>query len=234
MIQRVRRHAPQSTAAGIFEGSGRACPDLSRSLLPRSPKMGYTVFAKINPPNGTHHPRRHLGDFCFCCPPSWPDATRFCRNPSPLRHCQPPSGQYDPTAVGAIFGRVTWDGPIPSFPLVTVPIFSPSGVEFRHYPHPNVPDIDLSTREVGGAIVYLEGVDPSRPSRGITTRRASRFSKIAWSSFREMSKSAPASSAAAIPSKWCRRIRDCAFSRPAERHSLGWPFPTPTAHYGEH
>ena len=69
--------------------------------------------------------------------------------------------QYDPTAVGAIFGRVTWDGPIPSFPLCG-PIFSPSGVEFRHYPHPNVPDIDLSTREVGGAIVYLEGVDPSR------------------------------------------------------------------------
>ena len=97
-------------------------------------------------------------------------AAAGCDGPAPEPAPVPPppaaiGANFDPTAVGSISGRVTWDGPIPSFPPVLAPVFLPTGVEQRRYPHPNAPVIDPASRAVRGAVVYLEGVDPTRARR---------------------------------------------------------------------
>jgi len=94
-------------------------------------------------------------------------AAAGCDGPAPEPESAPPSPaaigeHFDPATVGSVSGRVTWDGPIPSFAQVLAPVFLSTGVEQRRYPHPNVPDIDPQTRAVRGAVVYLDGIEPSR------------------------------------------------------------------------
>src|SRR5216684_3803743 len=75
--------------------------------------------------------------------------------PEPPSPAAPPAAigaQFDPSNAGVIAGRVTWDGPIPTFPPVSAAVFLPSGVEYRQYPHPNAPDIDPTTPAIGGAV----------------------------------------------------------------------------------
>jgi hypothetical protein len=75
---------------------------------------------------------------------------------------------FDPSAAGAIEGRVLWEGPIPEVP--------PFQVHTNRYPgkeplqglvreRPNVPIIDHGSKGVAEAVVFLRGVDlkKSRP-----------------------------------------------------------------------
>lgn len=87
--------------------------------------------------------------------------------PEPAPLC--PSGTcFDPQSAGAISGRVTWQGDIPTVPPYRVaPILSRS-VELQKLAlraNPNVPVIDPSSRGVGSAVVFLRGIEPaqSRP-----------------------------------------------------------------------
>jgi hypothetical protein len=70
---------------------------------------------------------------------------------------------FDPLRAGRVSGRVTWAGsiPNPSGFLYGVPRASGSGFEFRTAENPNRPQIDTGTRAVGGAVVFLRGVDPA-------------------------------------------------------------------------
>ena len=107
---------------------------------------------------------------------------------APTPESAPPSAppaaigvQFDPARVGSISGRVNWDGPIPTFPPVIAPLFLPTGVEQRPYPHPNAPGIDPATRAVRGAVVYLDGVAPahSKPWHHAPLRVAIREDRLA-------------------------------------------------------
>jgi hypothetical protein len=68
---------------------------------------------------------------------------------------------FDPLRAGRVSGRVTWAGSIPNPPgfLYGVPRASGSGFEFRTAENPNRPQIDPGSRAVGGAVVFLRGVD---------------------------------------------------------------------------
>lgn len=71
---------------------------------------------------------------------------------------------FDPNACGAVFGSVTWTGPIPAVPPVTDVRPRPDGTGYdaRTFTHPYAPHIDRATYALRGAVVYLRTVDPSR------------------------------------------------------------------------
>jgi hypothetical protein len=75
------------------------------------------------------------------------------------------STQFDPTTAGDVIGRVTWDGEIPVVSPFRAPV-SPLCEQVRgpkrEWPNPNAPRIDAQNRGVGGAVVFLRGVDPRR------------------------------------------------------------------------
>jgi hypothetical protein len=84
----------------------------------------------------------------------------------------PPAGplaeegaQFDPATAGAIRGRVTWEGDLPSAPPYHAPV-SPlseqAGGTKRTWLNPNVPAVDSHTHGVAHAVVFLRGVDPRR------------------------------------------------------------------------
>ena len=70
---------------------------------------------------------------------------------------------FDPQRTGRVRGRVTWSESIPNAPgfLYGVPRPSGNGFEFRTAENPNRPQIDSGTRAVGGAVVFLRGVNPA-------------------------------------------------------------------------
>jgi hypothetical protein len=70
---------------------------------------------------------------------------------------------FDPQRSGRVSGRATWGGSIPDSPgfLFGVPRTSGGGFEFRTAENPNRPRIDPGSRAVGGAVVFLRGVDPA-------------------------------------------------------------------------
>ena len=75
------------------------------------------------------------------------------------------STQFDPAQTGDITGRVTWGGDVPVVPPFQAPV-SPLCEQVRGqkcgWPNPNAPVIDPQSRGVGGAVVFLRGVDPKR------------------------------------------------------------------------
>jgi hypothetical protein len=74
---------------------------------------------------------------------------------------------FDSARAGRVSGRVTWTGAIPNIPgfLYGVPRAGGAGFEFRTADNPNRPQIDPKSRTVGGAVIFLRGVNPtaSRP-----------------------------------------------------------------------
>jgi hypothetical protein len=75
------------------------------------------------------------------------------------------ASQFDAASAGTIRGRVLWSGPVP-----TVPRFEIRAVVLDNNPpqprlvrdNPYAPKIDSATRGVGGAVVFLRGVDPKQ------------------------------------------------------------------------
>ncbi len=71
---------------------------------------------------------------------------------------------FDPAQAGTVTGSVRWTGNLPDVPpLVERP--SPAGPYTREktlWPNPNAPVIDATTHAVGGAVVFLRGVDVRR------------------------------------------------------------------------
>jgi hypothetical protein len=59
---------------------------------------------------------------------------------------------------------VTWVGPVPEVGPVPFPVLRAdgTGVETKLHPFANAPRIDRVTRGVGGAVVYLRGVESAR------------------------------------------------------------------------
>jgi hypothetical protein len=72
---------------------------------------------------------------------------------------------FDSAAVGAVGGRVIWAGAPPDVPAFSAPV-SPLSEQVRgprlDWPNPNAPHIDPASHGVGGAVVFLRGVDPRR------------------------------------------------------------------------
>jgi hypothetical protein len=74
---------------------------------------------------------------------------------------------FDAADTGAITGRVVWEGPVPDVPPI-VTISSPDGnlaadgKLLSREPNPFAPRIEAATRGVGGAVVFLREIDPSR------------------------------------------------------------------------
>jgi hypothetical protein len=71
---------------------------------------------------------------------------------------------FDRTACGTITGAVTWVGPLPEIIQLShsVPHPDGKGYDTRAVRLANAPNIDWVTRGVGGAVVFLRGVDPTR------------------------------------------------------------------------
>src|SRR4051794_12894336 len=60
---------------------------------------------------------------CAGCAPPDPEP------PTPLAPPAQYGMQFDPSTVGAVCGRVVWDGKTPTFSPVVVPVRAPTGVE---------------------------------------------------------------------------------------------------------
>lgn len=71
---------------------------------------------------------------------------------------------FQPGTCGKVTGLVTWVGPVPTVPPLTVihPRPDGTGYDTRTLTPPNAPRIDTFTRAVGGAVVFLRGVKPER------------------------------------------------------------------------
>ncbi len=70
--------------------------------------------------------------------------------------------QFDSAKCGTISGMVTWVGDMPIVKPVTFAKLGANGLQTVTLPNPNQPVIDVASRGVGSAVVYLTGVDVSR------------------------------------------------------------------------
>jgi len=69
------------------------------------------------------------------------------------------SAAFDSSSTGRVAGRVTWEGAIPAAENFTFAATqSPGIVDYRHLPNPHDPRIDLKTRGLANAIVFLRGI----------------------------------------------------------------------------
>jgi hypothetical protein len=68
---------------------------------------------------------------------------------------------FTPAETGVIYGRVVWDGPIPTIPPINAMApLAGGGFETRSIPNPNAPQIDPETRSVAGSVIFLEQIGP--------------------------------------------------------------------------
>jgi hypothetical protein len=75
----------------------------------------------------------------------------------------PPPNRFDPTTAGIVRGRFTWTGDLPQVPPFKVwpGLQADNAPRVKEtQPNPNGPAIDASTRGVGGAVIFLRGIDP--------------------------------------------------------------------------
>jgi hypothetical protein len=82
--------------------------------------------------------------------------------PQPLADA---SSQFDPATTGTISGRVFWEGELPivePFRAPLSPLSEHPGGHARLWPNPHAPAIDQRSGGVGGAVVFLRGIDPRR------------------------------------------------------------------------
>src|SRR5262245_21412038 len=85
-----------------------------------------------------------------------------------LAQPQPAAGRhFDAAQTGTVSGEVVWTGEVPKVPdlWVRTLISDPPGLR-RFRPDPNAPGIDADSHGVGGAVVFLRGVDPERAAAG--------------------------------------------------------------------
>jgi hypothetical protein len=72
---------------------------------------------------------------------------------------------FDPATAGSITGRVTWDGAVPQVAPFRAPVSplseQPIGPKLL-WPNPHAPAVDAEGGGIGGAVVFLRGVDPAR------------------------------------------------------------------------
>ena len=98
--------------------------------------------------------------FAGCDDP--PLKTYFEDEQPPVAAAVAPAGAFDPSSVGSIAGRVTWEGKAPSVPPFHAPVSPLSEQPFRpkrFWANPHAPVIDAKTGGVAGAVVFLRGVD---------------------------------------------------------------------------
>ena len=75
---------------------------------------------------------------------------------------KPVANRFDAGACGRVTGRVTWPGERPAPPEFLYGAPTPDGnFILQMMPNPNAPAIDERTRGVGGAVVFLRGIDPA-------------------------------------------------------------------------
>lgn len=77
----------------------------------------------------------------------------------------PPSSNFDPRGAGSISGRVIWHGEIPRVPPFEVRANLPAnhpGKPRQQFDHPHSLRIDPTSRGVGGAVIFLKGIDPAK------------------------------------------------------------------------
>ena len=70
--------------------------------------------------------------------------------------------QFDSAMCGIITGTVTWIGDMPIVKPVTFAKLGTKGLQTVELPNPNRPIVDVPSRGVGSAVVYLKGIDVSR------------------------------------------------------------------------
>jgi hypothetical protein len=74
-----------------------------------------------------------------------------------------PATVFDAARTGTIAGRVVWHGDLPTAPLFDMRT-EPPVARGKTCPNPNLPAIDLESRGVANAVIFLRGVD-ARKSR---------------------------------------------------------------------
>jgi hypothetical protein len=70
--------------------------------------------------------------------------------------------RFNTATAGSVTGRVRWTGAVPTVPDIAVERLLADGVKIEHVtrPNPHAPQVD-SSGGVGGAVVFIRGVDPS-------------------------------------------------------------------------
>src|SRR5206468_2576897 len=87
-------------------------------------------------------------------------------SPAPAESTPIPIGkEFDAATAGSVRGRVLWSGPVPEVPPFEIRSLvsewnPPRPRLIRDNPH--APQIDPATAGVGGAVVFLRGVDPAK------------------------------------------------------------------------
>ena len=71
-------------------------------------------------------------------------------------------GRFDPERSGTLVGQVTWEGEFPRPPVFLHAVARSDGLGLTYITadNPNRPLIDLVTRGVGQAVVFLRGINP--------------------------------------------------------------------------
>ncbi len=72
------------------------------------------------------------------------------------------AARFDPAACGTVRGRVTWSGPVPSTPDLLGATPAGEGYAWVSRPNPFAPAVDKSTGGLANALVWLDGVDPTK------------------------------------------------------------------------
>jgi hypothetical protein len=83
----------------------------------------------------------------------------------PVREADVAETCFDPGTAGAIHGRVIWEGEVPEvapFDVRPNPLAGEVLRQRQRRPNPNAPVINVRTKGVGNAVVFLRGVDPRR------------------------------------------------------------------------
>ncbi len=87
--------------------------------------------------------------------------------PAPLPDPEPPTAggeRFDPAQTGTVSGQVLWHGSPPvvaPFRSIPEPLTDQIPPPPRNWPNPNAPSIDAESSALAGAVVWLDGVDPT-------------------------------------------------------------------------
>ena len=90
------------------------------------------------------------------------DGLTYSRPPRPQEPQREFGTQFDSAQCGTISGTVSWVGDMPIVKPITFAKLGTNGLQTVELPNPNRPVIDVASRGVGSAVVYLKGIDVSR------------------------------------------------------------------------
>lgn len=77
----------------------------------------------------------------------------------------PLGANHDPAQCGTLSGQVSWRGPLPVTPSTLAPRVPGDFMDrtpLHFWPNPNAPQVDVESRGLREAVVFLREVDPSR------------------------------------------------------------------------